>query len=75
MTTMLRPEIDLVPLKQFSRRIAQGWTMVPGYPLQPGDFAVTMMSPAAGLALGSNLSRAAQTRNREAARKRAERDL
>jgi hypothetical protein len=25
--------------------IEKGWKMVPGYPLQPGDYAVTMMSP------------------------------
>jgi len=37
--------IDLVPLKQFSARIEDGWTMVPGYPLNPGDYAVTMKSP------------------------------
>lgn len=37
--------IDLVPLKLFSERIKQGWTMVHGYPLSPGDYAVTMMSP------------------------------
>src|ERR1700752_1240136 len=40
-----RIEIDLVPLKLFSRRISEGWAMVPGYPLQPGDYAVTMMPP------------------------------
>lgn len=37
--------IDLVPLKLFSSRIEEGWTMVAGYPLQPGDYAVTMQSP------------------------------
>lgn len=37
--------IDLVPLKLFSQRIAEGWRMCPGYPLEPGDFAVTMQSP------------------------------
>lgn len=26
-------EIDLVPLKLFSRRISEGWTRKPGYPL------------------------------------------
>jgi hypothetical protein len=40
-----RIEIDLVPLKLFSRRISEGWAMVPGYPLLPGDYAVTMMPP------------------------------
>lgn len=40
-----RGEIDLVPLKLFSQRISEGWAMVPGYPLQPGDYAVTMMPP------------------------------
>jgi hypothetical protein len=40
-----RIEIDLVPLKLFSRRISEGWTMVPGYPLKPGDYVVTMMPP------------------------------
>jgi hypothetical protein len=40
-----RTEIDLVPLKMFSQRIAEGWAMVPGYPLQPGDYAITMMPP------------------------------
>lgn len=29
-----RVEIDLVPLKLFSRRISEGWTMLPGNPLQ-----------------------------------------
>ena len=53
-----RAEIDLVPLKLFSQRIAEGWTMVPGYPLQPGDFAVTM-SPPGWPVPRSNLSRAA----------------
>lgn len=37
--------IDLVPLKDFSGRISNGWKMVPGYPLKPGDYAVTMQSP------------------------------
>jgi hypothetical protein len=38
-------EVDLVPLKLFSQRISEGWAMVPGYPLQPGDYAVAMMPP------------------------------
>ncbi|MDK1494715.1 hypothetical protein QN219_32910 [Sinorhizobium sp. 7-81] len=34
-----RIEIDLVPLQLFSRRISEGWTMVPGHPLQmPPDY-------------------------------------
>lgn len=37
--------IDLVPLKLFSQRYQEGWRMVTGYPLKPGDFAVTMQSP------------------------------
>ena len=37
--------IDLVPLKQFSERIASGWTMVSGYDLKARDWAVTMRSP------------------------------
>lgn len=37
--------IDLVPLKLFSKRHQEGWRMVHGYPLKPGDFAVTMQSP------------------------------
>ena len=40
-----RPEMDLVPLREFSERIATGWTMVPGYPLSPGDYAVLMAPP------------------------------
>ena len=40
-----RIEIDLVPLKLFSLRISEGWAMVPGYPLQAGDYAVMMMPP------------------------------
>lgn len=37
--------IDLVPLKEFSDRYNKGWRMVAGYPLAPGDYAVTMQSP------------------------------
>lgn len=37
--------IELVPLKLFSQRLSEGWMMVPGYPLEPGDWAVTMASP------------------------------
>ena len=37
--------IDLVPLKQFSERITDGWKMVAGFPLKPGDWCVTMQSP------------------------------
>jgi hypothetical protein len=56
-----RIEIDLVPLKLFSRRISEGWAMVPGYPLQPGDYAVTMMPPSFPQPR-SNASRAAAYR-------------
>jgi hypothetical protein len=56
-----RIEIDLVPLKLFSRRISEGWAMVPGYPLQPGDYAVTMMPPSFPQPR-SNASRAAAHR-------------
>ncbi len=38
-------QIDLVPLSLFSERIKQGWRMVPGYPLTPGDYVVTMCAP------------------------------
>ena len=73
---MSRPDndqqVDLVPLKLFSQRIAEGWTMVPGYPLVPGDFAVTM-SPPGWPAPRSNLSRAAAHRNTQVSRERAER--
>ena len=61
--------IDLVPLSQFSERIARGWTMVPGYPLQPGDYAVTMKAPAFE-EKQSNLSKAAVWRNKLGAEKR-----
>lgn len=37
--------IDLVSLKEFSDRIEKGWKMVPGFPLEPGDYVVTMQSP------------------------------
>ena len=40
-----RKEVELVPLKLFSQRIGEGWAMVAGYPLEPGDFAVTMSPP------------------------------
>lgn len=61
--------IELVPVKQFSMRLRQGWTMVPGYPLMPGDYAVTMLAPA-GTQPASNLGRAASIRNVLAAAKR-----
>jgi len=54
--------IDLVPLAQFSERHSRGWRMVPGYPLQPGDYAVTMQEP--GFPVPKrNKSLAAQHRN------------
>jgi hypothetical protein len=37
--------IDLVPLSEFSDRHNKGWRMVAGFPLAPGDYAVTMQSP------------------------------
>jgi len=37
--------IELVPLKLFSERLIAGWSMVPGYPLNPSDYAVTMAPP------------------------------
>lgn len=61
--------IDLVPLSEFSERIARGWKMVPGYPLQPGDYAVTMKAPAFE-EKQSNLSKAAVWRNKLGAEKR-----
>ena len=53
--------IDLVPLSQFSERNASGWKMVPGYPLEPGDYAVVMQAPAFSEPL-SNKTRAASWR-------------
>lgn len=38
-------QLDLVPIAEFSARLAEGWRMVPGYPLEPGDWAVTMIAP------------------------------
>ncbi len=55
--------IDLVPLKQFSARIEAGWSMVPGYPLNPGDYAVTMQSPGHAAAARSNKVLACASRN------------
>jgi len=55
--------IDLVPLKQFSARIEAGWSMVPGYPLNPGDYAVTMQSPGHATAARSNKVLACASRN------------
>ena len=54
-------EIDLVPLKMFSERIEKGWTMVSGYPLQPGDYCV-MMKPPGFTVPKSNNKKAAQSR-------------
>lgn len=53
--------IELVPLKRFSARIADGWTMVPGYPLKPGDWAVTMAPPGWIPSLGKNTKRGARS--------------
>lgn len=53
--------IELVPLKLFSARIADGWTMVPGYPLKPGDWAVTMAPPGWVPNLGKNTKRGAKS--------------
>lgn len=38
-------DLELVPLKLFSQRIEEGWTMVTGYPLEPGDWAAIMAPP------------------------------
>ena len=66
-------EIDLVPLAQFSERVSRGWRMVPGYPLQPGDYVVTMQAPDFPKPL-SNIRLAARRANqvkREEEKKRA----
>lgn len=63
------PEIDLVPLSLFSQRHAEGWRMVPGFPLQPGDYAVTMRAPG-WIPPKRNLSVASQHRNKVTAEKR-----
>lgn len=57
----MTPSIDLVPLKLFSTRISEGWTMVPGFPLKPGDWAVTMAPPGYVPNHGKNTSRAARS--------------
>lgn len=62
--------IDLVPLSQFSARYSKGWRMVAGYPLQPGDYAVTMQSPGHKDPVKSNLAKASGIRNTLVARKR-----
>lgn len=38
-------DIELVPLAEFSDRIRQGWSMLPGYPLKAGDYAIIMRAP------------------------------
>lgn len=63
-----RPEIEMVPLSLFSQRLAEGWRMVPGYPLQPDDFAVMM--PPGFKKPRSNLGRASDHRNKVTAEKR-----
>lgn len=40
-----RPEIEFVPMRLFAQYIAKGWAMVPGYPLNPRDYAVLMLPP------------------------------
>ncbi|WP_127524056.1 hypothetical protein [Mesorhizobium sp. Z1-4] len=63
--------IELVSLSEFSDFHNRGWRMVPGYPLNPGDYAVTMMSPNHRLTpLLSNSRRGAQSA--EVTRKRRE---
>lgn len=62
--------IDLVPIKQFSERLAQGWEMVPGYDLKAGDYAVTMQSPDHAKEVRRNVAIAAAWRNHDAAQKR-----
>jgi len=37
--------IEFIPIKQFSERYAEGWRMVPGYPLEAHDYAVKMVPP------------------------------
>ena len=37
---MAAPEVDLVSLAPFSRRVRPVWTMVYGYPLHLGDHAL-----------------------------------
>lgn len=64
--------IDLVPLCHFSERIGSGWTMVPGYPLTPGDYAVVMQAPGFSEA-ESNKTKAARWRNKLSADVRRER--
>lgn len=64
-----RIEIDLVPLALFSQRLAEGWRMVPGYPLQPDDYCVTMMPPRYRKPR-SNLGCATAHRNKVTAEKR-----
>jgi hypothetical protein len=61
-----RRQIDLVPLCLFSQRIGEGWSMVIGYPLEPGDFAVTMSPP------GWHDSRTNRARARSSASQRRE---
>lgn len=52
-------DLELVPLKLFSQRIEEGWTMVTGYPLEPEDWAVMMAPP--GWIIGSNRQRGAKS--------------
>lgn len=67
-------EIDLVPLRLFSQRIAEGWRMIPGYDLHAGDYAVTMQPP--GFPKPKrNISAASGHRNKVTAEKRKARKL
>ena len=61
---MRRKEVELIPLADFSKRIAEGWSMITGYPLEPGDYAV-VMSPPGWHDTFSNRSRAAVIRTEE----------
>ena len=68
----MRKDVELVPLKQFSERISEGWAMVPGYPLAPGDYAV-LLAPPGWPPVRSNVSQSASARNgKRYAKKREE---
>ncbi len=38
-------DVSLVPGSQVCARLKDGWTMLVGYPLEPGDYAVIMAPP------------------------------
>lgn len=63
--------VHLVPLAEFSKYHANGWRMVPGYPLEPGDYAVTMASPG-HKPIGSNAKRGSKSAGYTRMRKAAE---